>query len=72
VRRGAAAARRRCVDGGTPDPTGDSDLARELSDDVLELPGADHTVGVAGDPRVVLANLEIVVDCVDSFAASPG
>jgi len=56
--------------GGTADPTWDGDLARELSDDVLELPGADHSVGAGGDPRVLLANLGAVVERVESFAAA--
>jgi hypothetical protein len=58
--------------GGTADETWDGDLARELSDDVLELPGADHSVGAGGDPYVLLANLAVVVRRVDAFAASLG
>jgi len=56
--------------GGTADSAWDGDLARELSDDVLELPGADHSVGAGGDPRVLLANLGVVVERVESFAAA--
>ena len=56
--------------GGTADSAWDGDLARELSDDVLELPGADHSVGAGGDPRVLLANLGVVVERVESFAAT--
>jgi len=37
---------------------------------VLELPGADHSVGAGGDPRVLLANLGVVVERVESFAAA--
>lgn len=46
--------------GGTADPTWDGALARELSDDVLELDGADH-----GLARV--ADLQPVVDAVAAF-----
>jgi hypothetical protein len=55
--------------GGTADPTWDGSLARELSDDVLELPGADHGVGTGADPRPLLANLGRVVERVEAFAA---
>src|SRR4051812_18499567 len=48
--------------GGTAGRSWDGDLARALSEDVLELPRADHSLGADGDPRVLLANLEIVVD----------
>jgi len=46
--------------GGTSDPTWDSALARELSDDVVELEGADH--GLAR-PR----DAQAVVDAVAAF-----
>ena len=40
--------------GGTDDPAWDGALARELSDDVLELPGADHGLARIEDlPRIV-------------------
>jgi hypothetical protein len=55
--------------GGTADPTWDGRLARELSDDVLELPGADHGLGTGADPRPLLANLERIVERVDALAA---
>jgi hypothetical protein len=66
LRRRTAAA---LLVGGTADPTWDGRLARELSDDVLELPGADHGLGTGADPRPLLANLERIVERVDAFAA---
>jgi pimeloyl-ACP methyl ester carboxylesterase len=42
--------------GGTADSSWDGSLARELSDDVLELPGADHGLARAKHlPRIVAA-----------------
>jgi len=55
--------------GGTADPTWDGRLARELSDDVLELPGADPGLGQGADARSLLANLGQIVERVDAFAA---
>jgi hypothetical protein len=55
--------------GGTADPTWDGRLAGELSEDVLELAGADHGLGTGVDARALLANLERVVERVDAFAA---
>jgi hypothetical protein len=55
--------------GGTADPTWDGRLARELSDDVLELPGADHGLGAGADARALLANLARIVDRVEAFEA---
>jgi hypothetical protein len=46
--------------GGTADPAWDGDLARELSDDVLELDGADH--GLAK-----IEHLKQVVDTIARF-----
>jgi hypothetical protein len=39
--------------GGSNDPTWDRTLARELSDDVVELPGADHGLARATDAQAV-------------------
>jgi hypothetical protein len=55
--------------GGTADPTWDGRLARELSDDVLELPGSDHGLGAGADARALLANLARIVDHVEAFEA---
>jgi hypothetical protein len=55
--------------GGTADPTWDGRLARELSDDVLELPGSDHGLGAGADARALLANLARIVDRVEAFEA---
>jgi hypothetical protein len=46
--------------GGTNDPAWDGALARELSDDVLELDGADH--GLA-----TIEHLSLIVDAVAAF-----
>ena len=46
--------------GGTADPSWDGALARELSDDVLELDGADH-----GLARV--EHLPPIVDAIEAF-----
>jgi hypothetical protein len=56
--------------GGTADPTWDGALARELTPDVLELPGADHGLGSGADPGVLLANLARVADRADAFVAA--
>jgi len=48
--------------GGTDDPVWNGRIARELSDDVLELEGADH--GLAK-----IEHAQLVVDAVASFAA---
>jgi hypothetical protein len=56
--------------GGTSDPAWDGGLARELTPDVLELPDADHGVGVGVDPRALLANLGRIVERVDAFVAA--
>jgi hypothetical protein len=57
--------------GGTNDESWDGVLARELSDDVLELEGADHGLAPSdGDPRGTLANLTRVVDRAVEFAGS--
>jgi hypothetical protein len=40
--------------GGTNDPAWDGDLARELSDDVLELDGADHGLARIEDLRPIV------------------
>ena len=56
--------------GGTSDPTWDGDLARELSDDVLELAHADHGLGTGSGPRPLLANLTRIVERVDAFEAA--
>jgi hypothetical protein len=54
--------------GGTNDESWDGEFARELSDDVLELEGADHGLAPAnGDPRGTLANHARVVDRVLEF-----
>ena len=55
--------------GGTADPAWDGALARELSDDVLELPGADHGFGGPQGVRSLLDNLGEVAAAVDAFAA---
>ncbi|HVV59366.1 MAG TPA: hypothetical protein VHC45_13485 [Gaiellaceae bacterium] len=54
--------------GGTADPAWDGALARELSDDVLELPGADHGFGGPDGVRSLLANLGRIAAAVDAFA----
>jgi hypothetical protein len=55
--------------GGTADPMWDGALARELSDDVLELPDADHGFAQPdGAPRGILDNLRTIVDRLDDFA----
>jgi pimeloyl-ACP methyl ester carboxylesterase len=57
--------------GGTADPSWDGAVARELSGDVLELEGADHGLGRAGDdPLDTLENLKRVVQAVTEFAAT--
>lgn len=59
--------------GGTGDPMWDAELARELSDDVLELPGADHGFGAPdGSANGLLQNLRKVADGVDAFVAALG
>jgi hypothetical protein len=59
LRRRTAAA---LLIGGTEDEAWDGALARELSPDVLELPGADH--GLAK-----IEHLQAIVDAVAAFAA---
>jgi hypothetical protein len=43
--------------GGTNDPAWDGDLARELSDDVLELDGADHGLSKVEDLPAIVARI---------------
>ena len=48
----------------------DGALARELSDDVLELADADHGFAPPdGKPPGILDNLRTIVDRIDEFAA---
>jgi len=54
--------------GGTADPSWEGALARELSDDVLELPDADHGFGGPGGVSALLANLGSVAESVAVFA----
>ena len=54
--------------GGTADPSWDGALARELSDDVLELPDADHGFGGPGGASTLLANLGRVAEATAAFA----
>jgi hypothetical protein len=56
--------------GGTADPVWDGALAREVSDDVLELPGADHAFGGPDGVRSLLANLGLVAGAIEEFAGS--
>jgi hypothetical protein len=58
--------------GGTADPAWDCALARELSDDVLELPNADHGLGSGSDPRALLDSLGLVVKRTDAFLGALG
>jgi hypothetical protein len=58
--------------GGTADPSWDGALARELSDDVLELPDADHGFAGPHGVRSLLENFRRVADAVDPFAAALG
>src|SRR5215208_4232121 len=53
--------------GGTADPAWDGTVAREVADDVLELPGADHGLGTGVDSHALLANLGRIVERVDAF-----
>lgn len=55
--------------GGTDDPsTWDAGLAHRSGAQLLEIPGADHTLQVAGDLDRTLATLERVVDAINAFA----
>jgi hypothetical protein len=56
--------------GGTADPSWDGALARELSDDLLELADADHGFGGPDGVRSLLGNLTQVAAAVDAFAAT--
>jgi hypothetical protein len=56
--------------GGTADPSWDGALARELSDDLLELPDADHGLGGPDGVRSLLDNLAQVAAAVGAFVAT--
>ena len=56
--------------GGTADAAWDGALAREISDDVLELPDADHGFGGPDGVGSLLDNLTRVAAAVDAFVAA--
>ncbi len=56
--------------GGTADPTWDGALARTLSEDVLELPEADHAFGGPTGIASLLGNFALITHAVDEFAAA--
>ncbi len=56
--------------GGTADPVWDSDVAAGLAGaEVLEVPGADHSLQLPGDPAASLDVLRAVMERVGEFAA---
>jgi hypothetical protein len=55
--------------GGTADQSWDGVLARELSDDVLELSGADHGFIPNDQPLGAFGTLKQVADAIGAFAA---
>lgn len=56
--------------GGSDDPTWDRAAAETLPNaEVIELPGADHSLEVPADIQASLANLRLVTDAARGFAA---
>ncbi len=53
--------------GGSSDPMWHSDLARDLSPHVLEVPDADHGLFVPGPLTASVANLAVVIEAVEDF-----
>ena len=53
--------------GGTSDPTWHSDLARDLSPHVLEVPDADHGLFIPGPLAASVVNLALVIEAVEDF-----
>jgi len=53
--------------GGSSDPMWHSDLARDLSPHVLEVPDADHGLFVPGPLAASVANLAVVIEAVEDF-----
>ena len=61
----------RLLIGGSDDPSWDGRVAVTLSNaEILELPGADHSLEAPGDIAVSLGNLKRVTDAVSRFAAT--
>ena len=63
----ARATRPALLVGGTADPSWDGQLARELSEDVLEVPDADHLLVPPGTVRDAAAVHLGVVEAVEAF-----
>lgn len=60
----------RLLIGGSDDPTWDGDIASALSHaEILELPGADHSLEVPGDAARSLDYLRTVTEAISRFAA---